>query len=152
MVVPIVIDGFRRSFDKKGLRIKKKNVYQTFEINIKLPLNCTGFLESILYTLYTCIWYYHILILSTNFVSEDKTTHLIEEFYIDKGDKIEGELGEVAGTSTVLEVKLTDGSILQEVPTYVFMGGNKPKRTGGCGGCAKRRREAEERKNRMIKE
>ena len=36
IVVPIVIDGFRRSFDKKGLRVKKKNVYQSFEI--KEPL------------------------------------------------------------------------------------------------------------------
>jgi 1-acyl-sn-glycerol-3-phosphate acyltransferase len=37
LVVPIVIDGFRRSFDKKGLRIKKKNILQTFEI--KKPLD-----------------------------------------------------------------------------------------------------------------
>jgi 1-acyl-sn-glycerol-3-phosphate acyltransferase len=37
IVVPIVIDGFRRSFDKKGLRIKKKNILQTFEI--KKPLD-----------------------------------------------------------------------------------------------------------------
>ena len=36
IVVPIVIDGFRRSFDKKGLRIKKKNILQSFEI--KAPL------------------------------------------------------------------------------------------------------------------
>ena len=36
-VVPIVIDGFRRSFDKKGLRIKKKNILQSIEI--KAPLN-----------------------------------------------------------------------------------------------------------------
>ena len=36
VVVPIVIDGFRRSFDKKGLRIKKKNILQTIEI--KEPL------------------------------------------------------------------------------------------------------------------
>jgi len=32
VVVPIVIDGFRRSFDKKGLRIKKKNILQSFII------------------------------------------------------------------------------------------------------------------------
>lgn len=32
VVVPIVIDGFRRSFDKKGIRIKKKNILQTMEI------------------------------------------------------------------------------------------------------------------------
>lgn len=36
IVVPIVIDGFRRSFDKKGLRIKKKNILQSMEI--KPPL------------------------------------------------------------------------------------------------------------------
>lgn len=39
IVVPIVIDGFRRSFDKKGLRIKKKNVYQTFEIKEPLKID-----------------------------------------------------------------------------------------------------------------
>lgn len=37
IVVPIVIDGFRRSFDKKGLRIKKKNILQSFII--KEPLH-----------------------------------------------------------------------------------------------------------------
>lgn len=37
IVVPIVIDGFRRSFDKKGIRVKKKNILQTMEI--KQPLN-----------------------------------------------------------------------------------------------------------------
>ena len=36
IVVPIVIDGFRRSFDKKGLRMKKKGILQTF--TIKEPL------------------------------------------------------------------------------------------------------------------
>ena len=36
IVVPIVIDGFRRSFDKKGLRLKKKGVLQTF--TVKEPL------------------------------------------------------------------------------------------------------------------
>jgi hypothetical protein len=43
--VPIVIDGFRRSFDKKGLRIKKKNILQTFEI--KKPLDIDYDNESI---------------------------------------------------------------------------------------------------------
>ena len=37
IVVPIVIDGFRRSFDKKGLRVKKKDILQTMEI--KSPIN-----------------------------------------------------------------------------------------------------------------
>ncbi|WPR70725.1 lysophospholipid acyltransferase family protein [Flavobacterium sp. NG2] len=36
IVVPIVIDGFRRSFDKKGLRVKKKGILQSFII--KEPL------------------------------------------------------------------------------------------------------------------
>ena len=39
IVVPIVIDGFRRSFDKKGLRVKKKNVYQYFEIKKPLQID-----------------------------------------------------------------------------------------------------------------
>ncbi len=37
VVVPVVIDGFRRSFDKKGLRIKKKGILQSMVI--KEPLN-----------------------------------------------------------------------------------------------------------------
>lgn len=36
IVVPIVIDGFRRSFDKKGLRTKKKGILQS--LVIKQPL------------------------------------------------------------------------------------------------------------------
>lgn len=45
LVVPIVIDGFRRSFDKKGLRIKKKNILQSF--TIKAPLDIDYDRESI---------------------------------------------------------------------------------------------------------
>ncbi|MDC0924518.1 lysophospholipid acyltransferase family protein [Flavobacteriaceae bacterium] len=37
IVVLIVIDGFRRSFDKKGIRIKKRNILQSMEI--KKPLD-----------------------------------------------------------------------------------------------------------------
>ncbi len=39
IVVPIVIDGFRRSFDKKGLRIKKKNILQSMEIKQPLEID-----------------------------------------------------------------------------------------------------------------
>jgi 1-acyl-sn-glycerol-3-phosphate acyltransferase len=39
IVIPIVIDGFRRSFDKKGLRVKKKNIYQTMEIKVPLEID-----------------------------------------------------------------------------------------------------------------
>jgi len=39
VVVPIVIDGFRRSFDKKGLRVKKKNIFQSFEVKAPLEID-----------------------------------------------------------------------------------------------------------------
>ena len=45
IVVPIVIDGFRRSFDKRGIRIKKKNILQSMEI--KAPLEIDYDVESI---------------------------------------------------------------------------------------------------------
>ncbi len=36
IVIPIVIDGFRRSFDKKGIHLKKRGILQSFQI--KPPL------------------------------------------------------------------------------------------------------------------
>lgn len=39
IVVPVVIDGFRRSFDKKGLYIKKKEVLQTMKVKAPLMLD-----------------------------------------------------------------------------------------------------------------
>jgi 1-acyl-sn-glycerol-3-phosphate acyltransferase len=39
IVVPIVIDGFRRSFDKKGLFIKKRGILQSMEIKKPLDIN-----------------------------------------------------------------------------------------------------------------
>ena len=39
VVVPIVIDGFRRSFDKKGLRLKKKGILQSFTIKEPLEID-----------------------------------------------------------------------------------------------------------------
>jgi 1-acyl-sn-glycerol-3-phosphate acyltransferase len=39
IVVPIVIDGFRRSFDRKGLRIKKKGILQSFVIKEPLKID-----------------------------------------------------------------------------------------------------------------
>ena len=39
IVVPIVIDGFRRSFDKKGLLIKKRGITQSMEIKPALKIN-----------------------------------------------------------------------------------------------------------------
>ncbi len=45
IVVPIVIDGFRRSFDKKGLLIKKRGILQSMQI--KKPLDIDYENESI---------------------------------------------------------------------------------------------------------
>lgn len=39
IVIPIVIDGFRRSFDKRGIRIKKKNILQSMEIKKPLEID-----------------------------------------------------------------------------------------------------------------
>lgn len=39
VVVPIVIDGFRRSFDKKGLRMKKKGILQSFVIKPPMEID-----------------------------------------------------------------------------------------------------------------
>jgi len=39
IVVPIIIDGFRRSFDKKGLRMKKKGILQSFIIKPPLEID-----------------------------------------------------------------------------------------------------------------
>ena len=39
VVVPIVIDGFRRSFDKKGIRIKKRGILQSMEIKEPLDID-----------------------------------------------------------------------------------------------------------------
>lgn len=39
IVVPIVIDGFRRSFDKKGMRIKKKGILQSMVIKKPLEID-----------------------------------------------------------------------------------------------------------------
>ena len=45
IVIPIVIDGFRRAFDKKGIRIKKRNILQSMEI--KKPIEIDYDKESI---------------------------------------------------------------------------------------------------------
>ena len=39
VVIPIVIDGFRRSFDKKGLYLKKRGVNQKLEIKPPLQID-----------------------------------------------------------------------------------------------------------------
>lgn len=39
IVVPIVIDGFRRSFDRKGLFVKKKGILQSMEIKPPLEID-----------------------------------------------------------------------------------------------------------------
>lgn len=39
IVVPIVIDGFRRSFDRKGIRIRKKGILQSMEIKPPMDID-----------------------------------------------------------------------------------------------------------------
>lgn len=39
IVVPIVIDGFRRAYDKKGLQVKKRNVLQSMVIKPPLEID-----------------------------------------------------------------------------------------------------------------
>lgn len=39
IVVPIVIDGFRRSFDKKGIRVKKRGILQSMVIKEPLDID-----------------------------------------------------------------------------------------------------------------
>ena len=39
IVVPIVIDGFRRAFDRKGLLIKKQGILQTMIIKAPIPID-----------------------------------------------------------------------------------------------------------------
>ena len=39
IVVPVVIDGFRRSFDRKGLFVKKKGILQSMEIKQPLEID-----------------------------------------------------------------------------------------------------------------
>jgi len=39
IVVPIVIDGFRRSFDRKGIFVKKKGILQSMEIKPPLEID-----------------------------------------------------------------------------------------------------------------
>lgn len=39
IVVPVVIDGFRRSFDRKGLRVKKKGILQSMVIKEPLQID-----------------------------------------------------------------------------------------------------------------
>lgn len=39
IVIPVVIDGFRRSFDKKGILIKKRGILQSFQIKPPLEID-----------------------------------------------------------------------------------------------------------------
>jgi len=39
IIVPVVIDGFRRSFDKKGFRVKKKGILQSLVIKEPLEID-----------------------------------------------------------------------------------------------------------------
>lgn len=55
VVVPIVIDGFRRAFDKKGLFLKKKNTELRATIKEPLTINYEDNIENILNSVMDCI-------------------------------------------------------------------------------------------------
>jgi 1-acyl-sn-glycerol-3-phosphate acyltransferase len=55
IVVPVVIDGFRRAFDKKGLSNKKKKSQLTMRVKPPLEINYEDKVEDILHQLMTSI-------------------------------------------------------------------------------------------------
>ncbi|MGL5890576.1 MAG: 1-acyl-sn-glycerol-3-phosphate acyltransferase, partial [Bacteroidia bacterium] len=55
IVVPVVIDGFRRAFDKKGLRLKKKGVTLRVRIKPAMQLNLNQDAEHILHDMMEAI-------------------------------------------------------------------------------------------------
>jgi 1-acyl-sn-glycerol-3-phosphate acyltransferase len=48
IVIPIVVDGFREAFDKKGLRLRKKGTTLSIRIKEPLPINYEDNAETIL--------------------------------------------------------------------------------------------------------
>lgn len=55
VVVPVVIDGFRRSFDKKGLRTKKKNSELRMRVKPPLEIDYSKTVEEIMHQMMTAI-------------------------------------------------------------------------------------------------
>lgn len=89
IVVPIVIDGFRRSFDKKGLRMKKKNILQSFIIKPPLEIDYENeTIEQIVEKVEYAIEQHpsFLKVIPAEEIEEQERLNKLREYHIDKKD------------------------------------------------------------------
>lgn len=90
IVVPIVIDGFRRSFDKKGFRMKKKNILQTFTIKEPLVIDYENeTIEQIVEKVEYAIEQHSsfLKVIPAEEIEEQERLHKLREWHVDKTKK-----------------------------------------------------------------
>ncbi|NBU80896.1 MAG: 1-acyl-sn-glycerol-3-phosphate acyltransferase [Flavobacteriaceae bacterium] len=90
IVVPIVIDGFRRSFDKKGLRLKKKNILQSFIIKEPLVIDYENeTIEQIVEKIEYAIEQHpsFLKVIPVEEIEEQERLNKLREWHVDKIDK-----------------------------------------------------------------
>lgn len=95
IVVPIVIDGFRRSFDKKGLRMKKKNILQSFIIKEPLVIDYENeTIEQIVEKVEYAIEQHpsFLKVIPAEEIEEQERLNRLREYHIDKKDPSLSEL------------------------------------------------------------
>lgn len=91
IVVPIVIDGFRRSFDKKGLRLKKKNILQSFIIKEPLIIDYENeTIEQIVEKIEYAIEQHpsFLKVIPAEEIEEQERLHNLRKWNVDKKDPI----------------------------------------------------------------
>ncbi|MGC4039647.1 MAG: lysophospholipid acyltransferase family protein [Flavobacterium sp.] len=89
IVVPIVIDGFRRSFDKKGLRMKKKNILQSFIIKEPLKIDYENeTIEQIVEKVEYAIEQHpsFLKVIPAEEIEEQERLNKLREYHVDKKD------------------------------------------------------------------
>ena len=89
VVVPIVIDGFRRSFDKKGLRLKKKNILQSFIIKEPLVIDYDNeTIEQIVEKVEYAIEQHpsFLKVIPAEEIEEQERLHKLRKWLVDKDD------------------------------------------------------------------
>ncbi len=89
IVVPIVIDGFRRSFDKKGLHLKKKGILQSFVIKPPLDIDYQNdTIEQIVEKVELAIEQHpsFLKVIPQEFLQEQKILNKQREYDYQKGD------------------------------------------------------------------
>ncbi len=97
IVVPIVIDGFRRSFDKKGLRMKKKNILQSFTIKEPLEIDYENeTIEQIVEKIEYAIEQHpsFLKVIPAEEIEEQERLNKLREWHIDKKEAGKAELTE----------------------------------------------------------